>query len=205
MPNANKIIVSINLGNGKQEVGELVQTGTKIFFKYFTDFVPSGLEISPFKLPLSNKLYNANPLPFDGLYGVFADSLPDGWGRLLLDRKLAALGQSVHEISTLDRLAFVGSKGMGALNYKPSVELPSSDFSIQLDALNSEMAEVLKGTPSSLIENLYNLGGSSGGARPKILCGSGWGQQAVCKDDTAGHRQNQVHLSLKNLFKLFLI
>ena len=85
-----KITVSIRFDSSDIEVGELISEGRDIYFKYFTDFISLGLEISPLKLKLNNQIHQAEAQPFDGLFGVFADSLPDGWGKLLLDRALTA-------------------------------------------------------------------------------------------------------------------
>jgi serine/threonine-protein kinase HipA len=172
MTNQQKLVVSIQLGKEEQEVGELISAGKNIYFKYYTRFLERGIEISPFKLKLSEEIYVGDALPFEGLFGVFADSQPDGWGRLLLDRTLTSRGISFHEITPLDRLSFVGSYGMGALKYRPASE---QEFHkgprFELDAIAEAMQIVLQGISYEMIEELYSLGGSSGGARPKILVG----------------------------------
>jgi serine/threonine-protein kinase HipA len=110
--------------------------------------------------------------PFVGLFVVFNDSLPDGWGKLLLDRSLSSKGINIAQISPLDKLAFVGSKGMGALVYKPEIETDkNTSYVLELDNIAREMTRVLQGTSSDIIEELFILGGSSGGARPKISIG----------------------------------
>jgi serine/threonine-protein kinase HipA len=168
----SKLVVSLQLGTSNKEIGELVSDGNKIYFKYFSEFIASGIQISPFKLPLSTSIQSADILPFDGLFGVFNDSLPDGWGRLLLDRKLLSKGSSLFQITPIDRLAHVGSEGMGALVYKPSYEIENKLVQqLELDAIAKEMNLVLEGSSSDIIEELYQLGGSSGGARPKIMVG----------------------------------
>ena len=168
----SKLEVSLNFGLNISPVGELVNDGKKIYFKYFPKFINSNLQISPFKLPLSEKIYSADSLPFDGLYGVFNDSLPDGWGRLLLDRTLLSKGFTLSEISPIDRLAYIGINGMGALTYAPCYENENQfDKKIELDIISNEMNIVLQGNSSDCIEELYQMGGSSGGARPKIMIG----------------------------------
>lgn len=153
-------------------VGQMVFDNGKVFFKYDTAFIGSDLEISPFKMKLSDAILSPETTIFDGLFGVFNDSLPDGWGKLLLDRTLLSKGISLNQITPLDRLAYVGSGGMGALTYKPNL---NSEFQahklLELDKISQEMNKVLAGTPSDIIEELFNLGGSSGGARPKIFVG----------------------------------
>lgn len=153
-------------------VGQMVSDNGTIYFKYNDDFIKRGLEISPFKLKLSNTILTPETTIFDGLFGVFNDSLPDGWGRLLLDRTLLSKGISPNQITPLDRLAYVGSGGMGALIYKPNLNSEAqSDTLMELDEIHQEMSKVLEGTPSDVIEELFHLGGSSGGARPKIFVG----------------------------------
>lgn len=98
--------------------------------------------------------------------------MPDGWGRLLLDRSLASKGIDISGITPLDRLAFVGSTGMGALIYQPEVEPDKNSGPIpELDLLATEMNQILQGASSDIIEELFILGGSSGGARPKVFVG----------------------------------
>ena len=74
-----KIYVSIQFDAEDIEVGELVNENKLIYFRYYPSFVKRGLEISPLKLKLNTDINKANPIPFDGLFGVFFDSLPDGW------------------------------------------------------------------------------------------------------------------------------
>jgi len=153
-------------------VGQMVSNNGTVFFKYDDSFIEKGLEISPFKLKLSDAILTPETTIFDGLFGVFNDSLPDGWGRLLLDRTLLSKGISPNQITPLDRLAYIGSGGMGALTYKPNLNSEvQSDTLMELDEISQEMNKVLSGTPSSVIEELFHLGGSSGGARPKIFVG----------------------------------
>ncbi len=153
-------------------VGQMVADNGVIFFKYDDAFIEKGLDISPFKLKLSDAILTPETTIFDGLFGVFSDSLPDGWGRLLLDRTLLSKGISPNQITPLDRLAYVGSGGMGALTYRPDLNSEvQADTLMELDAISQEMNKVLAGTPSDVIEELFHLGGSSGGARPKIFVG----------------------------------
>jgi len=167
-----KITVSIRFDSSEIEVGELISEGRDIYFKYFTDFISLGLEISPLKLKLNNQIHQAEAQPFDGLFGVFADSLPDGWGKLLLDRALTAKGIDINNIGMLDRLAFVGKNGAGALTYKPSItDENAKQFDFELDKLAIAANQILAGTDSEILDEMYVLGGSSGGARPKILVG----------------------------------
>lgn len=172
MEHVKKIIVSIQFNEEEIELGELVMEGRDIYFKYYTDFIRKGIEISPVKLKLNHEINKAGLVPFDGLFGVFADSLPDGWGKLLLDRALTARGININDITMLDRLAFVGSRGMGALIYKPEIpEENDKSFEFELDEIAKAADQIITGAATEVLDELYKLGGSSGGARPKILVG----------------------------------
>lgn len=172
MDNINNILVSLDVEGQTHELGEIVRDNRTIYFRYNADFFKSRLNISPIKLPFNNAINSAGTEPFEGLFGVFNDSLPDGWGRLLLDRTLASKGVGMQSLTPLDRLAYVGDKGMGALCYKPQFdEDVETSSKIELDMIASEVNYILKGTDSDIIEELFTLGGSSGGARPKIFVG----------------------------------
>ena len=172
MEHVKKIIVSIQFSKSEIELGELVSEGRNIYFKYYTDFITKGIDISPIKLKVNTAINKADALPFDGLFGVFADSLPDGWGKLLLDRALTAKGIDTSDLTMLDRLAFVGSKGMGALIYKPEIDDGShKQFEFELDKIAKATQKIISGTATEILDELYILSGSSGGARPKIVVG----------------------------------
>lgn len=163
--------IKVYLKFSKEEilVGQMVAEGRAIFFKYAPEFLNKGIEIAPFKLPLSSKIVSADPIPFEGIFGVFNDSLPDGWGRLLLDRKLLAEGIDPNSIGPLERLAIIGEKGNGALIYKPQLEQQDSvpDL-VDLDHINEEAHAIFRDENSDLLEELHSMGGASGGARPKV-------------------------------------
>ena len=170
MAGINKLSVSLLLEGDTFEVGELLLSNQKIYFKYKADFLNTGFNLSPIKLPFSEQIVSAEKQPFDGLFGVFNDSLPDGWGRLLLDRSLSSKGIDITGITPLDRLAYVGSEGIGALVYKPEITPErTTDLVPELDILAGEMNHLMQGNSSEMIGELFILGGSSGGARPKIF------------------------------------
>lgn len=155
---------------GGRAVGTLAETpdGT-VAFEYDEAWLTAGFSISPFSLPLESRLFIAKPRPFDGLFGAFDDSLPDGWGRLLVDRLLRSRGIDPLTVPPLARLAIVGQSGMGALEYEPAVPLPTSAAQRSLDELADECAEMLRTNDSDDVDTLFALGGSSGGARPKAF------------------------------------
>ncbi len=146
-----------------------VASGGVLAFEYSREWLRDGFSISPLSLPLEQRVFVAKPHPLDGVFGVFDDSLPDGWGRLLVDRTLARHGVSPSSIGPLERLSIVGSSGMGALEYRPQTTLPVSVGGVDFDEIAEECARVLKTDASDDLDTLFALGGSSGGARPKIL------------------------------------
>lgn len=157
-------------GRSRRKVGRLAVQGRRILFEYDPAFLATGLQISPFQLPTRSGVMIEDTQIFDGLFGVFNDSLPDGWGRLLLDRAVERLGIARQDLTPLDRLAHVGLHGMGALSYEP--DLSASDdvpVVLALDAIARDAATVLKGEQGPIIEQLLKLNGASAGARPKIV------------------------------------
>ena len=152
-------------------VGVLAEMKDKrIAFRYSDDWLKAGFSVSPFSLPLKDEVFVPKPASreyFHGLFGVFADSLPDAWGELLLDRYLEKHG--VRGISVLERLAYVGENGMGALEYYPPTPADFRNADMDYDLLARECTEILSSRPSDKLDILFGLGGSSGGTRPKIL------------------------------------
>ena len=151
-------------------VGTLAKTPDRLVaFEYDTDWLNNGFSISPFSLPLQKKVFIPNYEPFDGLFGVFNDSLPDGWGRLLVDRLLLKNRINPSEMDNLNRLAVVQESGMGALTYKPEHKFVTSEQESNYDKLAQECSKILESQNSDNLDELFKLGGSSGGTRPKIL------------------------------------
>jgi len=151
-------------------MGRLAFVNRRIAFEYSPEFLELGFELSPFKLPLKPGVQFSNDAAFEGLFGVFNDSLPDGWGRLLLDRKLRNLGIFPDNLTPLDRLRYVGSNGMGVLQYRPAILTPvSGQEEIELDVLAEECAHFELNEEDQFLDELIRLNGSSAGARPKIL------------------------------------
>lgn len=172
MASINKLFVSIKIEGKEHRVGELVLSGKKIYFRYNQKYLKKGFNLSPFRLPFNGEISSVGREPFDGLFGVFNDSLPDGWGRLILDRGLSEKGVDVSQITPMDRLAFVGRTGLGALKYEPEIgNWETFNHVVELDSLNREMQNILHGESSEILEELITMGGSSVGARPKIFIG----------------------------------
>lgn len=154
----------------ERKVGTLAATKDHRFaFAYDGVWLEEGFPISPISLPLEKKVFLPKREPFEGLYGVFADSLPDGWGRLLVDRMLLREHVDPHLVDGLNRLAIVGASGMGALTYRPCYELPMEGQTNDYDRIAEQCKQMLLTDEADDLDELFKLGGSSGGARPKIL------------------------------------
>ena len=164
------MIKKIDVYANNIKVGTLALTNDgRVAFQYDDEWLKSGFSINPFKLPLSKQLFFANSPHFNGLFGVFSDSLPDSYGGLLLDRYLKSKGINNNELTCLDRLSYVGSSGMGLLEYIPDLSIDIDRSNIDFDLIQKECNDLLDSKEVDDINTLYSLGGSSGGARPKSL------------------------------------
>jgi len=144
-------------------------TDHRCLFEYDPVWINQGFSISPFYLPLKSGLFAAKAEPFDGLFGVFNDSLPDGWGRLLTDRWLMSKGYNPADLTVLDRLSLIGDGGMGALIYLPGQNTKDEKSNREIAFYAKEAAKILHADYTGSLDELVIKAGSSGGARPKIL------------------------------------
>lgn len=138
-------------------------------FEYDKTWLTEGFSISPLELPMKPGLFIAKAEPFYGNFGIFEDSLPDGYGRYLLHKTLLKEGIDDRNLTSLDRLSIVGNSGMGALTYAPATMLSKEKETLDFDLLQEKALEVLKeqqDTDAGLL--LYNSG-NSGGCRPKAI------------------------------------
>lgn len=156
---------------GERKVGTLAVTQKYLTaFEYDMQWLEHGFAISPLSLPLRREVFVPKGYdPFEGVFGVFADSLPDGWGRLLVDRMLRREGIDPDRVDALNRLAIVGTSGMGALTYRPEIRLgKKEEGDASLDELAKKCELVMRTQEYENLDELYQMGGSSGGARPKV-------------------------------------
>lgn len=138
-------------------------------FEYDKSWIADGFSISSLELPLRPGVFIAKPQPFYGNFGIFEDSLPDGYGRYLLHKALLRKGINDSDLSSLDRLAIVGDNGMGALTYSPSINLEQEKPVTDFDRLQQIALEVLKEQQDNDAGLLLYNSGNSGGARPKAV------------------------------------
>ena len=165
MDNINKISVLRILSDGsKMRVGTLAENKQGIFFAYDAEYINQFNNLSPFKLSFDTSVQLAPQQTHNGLHGIFADSLPDGWGLLLQDRFFESQGLSRYQVSPLQRLCLVGDTGIGALAYEPHINTTNS--LIDLYTLGQNAQQVFAGETSEVLQELLCVG-SSGGARPK--------------------------------------
>ena len=157
------------MGGDDWLLGTLADDGRDLMFEYSQRALDEQLELSPARLKLSTVTYSGFPAHLWSLPGLMADALPDGWGRLLMDRMARKQGVNPALLSLLDRLAFVGARAIGVLGFEPANALQLDDHDVALLALATQAQMVLSGDETSVLTELALLGGSPLGARPKVL------------------------------------
>jgi serine/threonine-protein kinase HipA len=153
-------------------------------FQYDPEFARSGIELSPLVMPLSSRIYIFPSLPrisFHGLPGLLADSLPDKFGNALIDAWLATQGRTPESFNPVERLCYIGTRGMGALEFAPATSpRPSRSTRIRVDALVALASDILSHryairsslTPrrrNEALQEILRVGTSAGGARAKAI------------------------------------
>jgi serine/threonine-protein kinase HipA len=192
-------------------------------FQYAPEFVTSRIEVAPLTMPLRSQPYEFPELArptFKGLPGLLADSLPDKFGNALIDAWLAAQGREPDSFNPVERLCYIGTRGMGALEFEPAMlRNPNRRKRIEIDALVALANRVLdervalagKFTGSddtAVIEDILRVGTSAGGARAKAILAfneatgefrsgqlpaeSGFGYWVVKFDGVSGNRDKEV-------------
>lgn len=192
-----KLAVTRTLSSGEQvAVGILAQNRQGVFFQYADRYLQQFGNLSPLTLQANVQLQAAPKEPHQGLHGVFGDCLPDGWGMLLQDRIFRQKGILPNQITAMDRLAFVGNQGMGALSFSPVSEFSATtNADIDLDSLGLEAQTLFDASMSDYLDRQQDdldghsqqvlaalvAGGSSGGARPKAQIFMPVGETKQCR------------------------
>ena len=163
-----KLAVKRTLSDGsKVFVGELAQNRQGVYFQYNDDYLNTYSNLSPFNLSFDSSLQIAPRTPHNNLHGAFSDSLPDGWGLLLMDRIFRQSNILPTQITSMDRLSFIGDSAMGALSFSPISGLKNNDTNnFSLAELGTQAQAIFDGQTEEVLQALVNAG-SSGGARPK--------------------------------------
>lgn len=151
--------------------GRVAMDGGLAQLEWSREVLAARLPVAALYYPPEPGLQAARGRAFDGLQGFLADSLPEGWGRRLMRRRLEKLGVDLASLSALDQLALVGRHGRGALVYEPATTPAEDVKTLDLDALAVEAAAILAGEAGTLADTLADLAGGSGGARPKVHVG----------------------------------
>jgi serine/threonine-protein kinase HipA len=153
-------------------VGQLAQNERgQIWFEYDPLWIKTGFPLTPLdQFSLNAGAFTADRQnPFNGLHGVFNDALPDGWGLLLMDRTLKKyFNWDTHEITALDRLAYIGNRAMGALEFREAITIIDDVDLPSINDLATESVLIQKSTQEEVLNSLAIYGGSPGGARPKV-------------------------------------
>jgi len=150
-----------------------------IAFKYAPSWLQLGIELAPLHLPLSDQTFVFPDLPettFRRLPAMFADALPDDFGNALIDAWMAGRGTKRADITTLDRLAYMGKRGMGALEFKPALGSHRESVEpLELQSLVEEARRAVEGEltadahAKAALANIIRVGTSAGGARAKAV------------------------------------
>jgi len=153
-------------------------------FEYDRDFLRSGIELSPIRMPLSPQVYSFPELAFRsfrGLPGLLADSLPDKFGNAVIDTWLATQGRKPGSFNAVERLCYIGTRGMGALEFKPATNpFRSTTADLNVKRLVKLASEILTHRSSldtvfadreneRAVRDILRVGSSAGGARAKAL------------------------------------
>ena len=191
-------------------------------FEYDPAFIAGGRQVAPLTMPLANEIYSFPALPrqtFHGLPGLLADSLPDRFGNALIDAWLARQGRDPGDFNAVERLCYVGLRGMGALEFLPAkgptyrsahvdvaalVEL-ASDILTRRTALEGSLAPACR---EQALQDILRVGTSAGGARAKaviawnpetdevrsgqIKAGDGFSHWLLKFDGVAGNRDREL-------------
>ena len=166
-----RLEVRLDWGGEEVRVGTLAERDRRIYFEYDKDLLEGHLLLSPFRLPPRPGLFEEREGVFGGLFGVFNDSLPDGWGLLLMDREFRKRGIEPAQVSPLDRLAYIGTRAVGALTYHPPARVEEEPLGVDLAVVARQAQRIVDGSAEEVLPELLMAGGSPGGARPKVLVG----------------------------------
>ena len=165
------------------------------YFEYDSDFRTSGIEVAPFQMPLSDRIYSfpelARSKAFHGMPGLLADSLPDRFGNAVISRWLVSQGRDSESFTAIERLCYTGKRGMGALEYVPANGPEGKNQELDIEEMVRLAADVLQGKEKYTLKEddpgllqLLEIGSSAGGARAKAVI--------VSNENTGEIRSGQV-------------
>ncbi len=194
-----------------------------VSFQYDPQFARSGIQVSPFVMPLSDRVYRFPELPertFYRLPGLLSDSLPDKFGNALINAWLATQGRMADSLNPVERLCYMGTRGMGALEFAPNLgPVPSKGTKVKVESLVALANEVLAhrddlrehfyhNGKDEALRDILRVGTSAGGARAKavvawnhetnevrsarVTAGDGFEDWLIKFDDVSGNRDKET-------------
>ena len=152
------------------------------FFEYDAKFKKQEMELAPLMMPLSGqRVYsfpNLSEETYQGLPGLLADSLPDYFGNTVINAFLRARGRAENSFDPVEKLCYIGKRGMGALEFKPALSRVRKSQKVNVNALSLLAAEIMRKRESfkvsmddenTAFHDILQVGSSAGGARPKAV------------------------------------
>ena len=188
-----------------KKIGDLLLKDGIVYFEYDKNFKTSGLEISPLKLPLSKSgvYINNDERYFEGLAGVFHDTLPDKFGTKVIERYFESKNIPPHQLNVLQKLMFVGDKSIGAITYKPvlhKIEEKTVNELIELQNFYENAKKIISGDAIEVVDEMLNFmdsAASAGGARAKAIIGYNEDTKQITSGVKRDLKENFEHYLIK--------
>ena len=165
------IALEFDTTRARVPVARLAMSESLAQLEWSPELIASRLNPAGLYYPPEPGLHAARTRNFNGLHGFLADALPEGWGYLVMRKRLAKLGVDIASLTSVEQLALVGETGRGALVFEPATTPSDEVETLDLDALAEAAAVILSGDDGNLAETLAKLAGGSGGVRPKVHVG----------------------------------
>lgn len=173
------IAAEVRLWGKKIAAVSISEDSPYVYFKYDDEFVKSGINLSPLMMPLSKEIFQFKSLnlnAFNGLPGLLSDSLPDRYGDQIINAWLSSQGRSIDSFNVVEKLCYIGKRGMGALEYYPAKHNEFNESGeIELNNLVKLSNEILNKKENVVakdedeLKEIIKVGTSAGGARAKAI------------------------------------
>ncbi|MDY0327506.1 MAG: HipA domain-containing protein [Arcobacteraceae bacterium] len=188
-----------------KKIGTILLKDGVVYFEYDKGFLTSNLEISPLKLPLSyNGVYtNNDDRYFEGLAGVFHDTLPDKFGTKVIERYFESKNIPPHELTIIQKLMFVGDKSMGAITYKPIIHKANEhkiNELVDLQSFYENAKKIISGNAIEVVDEMLGFmdsAASAGGARAKAIIGYNESTKEIISGVKRGLKDDFEHYLIK--------
>jgi serine/threonine-protein kinase HipA len=167
-----RLQVRLDFGAGAAPIvlGECLWYGKEkvVAFEWSEHALALRYQLSPFRLPIKKGVFLAQREPFEGLHGMLSDSIPDGFGRRIMNNSFKEAGYSLETVTPIHRLAWVGTRGIGALTYAPVIGPAETKDLIDIANLGLYAKKADVDNFSEIPISVLRAGGSALGARPKF-------------------------------------